>query len=120
LIQIKWVTGASAPAWIRASGLAVDEEGFLLANDYLQSTSHNDIFAAGDIVQMVGHTRPKAGVFAVREGKPLAENLRRALLKRPLKRFKPQKTLLSLISTGNRYAVASKAGFHLQGAWLWR
>lgn len=120
LDEILWVTGASAPEWLKESGLDVDEQGFIRANDELQSTSHADIFAAGDIVNVVNHPRPKAGVFAVRQGKPLTENLRRALLNKPLNPFKPQKTLLALISTGDKYAIASKGGIHFEGARLWR
>jgi len=120
LDEILWVTGASAPAWLRESGLAVDADGFIQANDCLQSTSHKDIFAAGDIVNVVDHPRPKAGVFAVRQGKPLAENLRRALLNRLLKPFTPQKTLLALISSGDQYAIATKANWHFEAALLWK
>jgi len=119
LDEILWVTGASAPAWLRESGLAVDAGGFINANDYLQSTSHKDIFAAGDIVNVIDHPRPKAGVYAVRQGKPLAENLRRALLSRSLKPFKPQKTLLALISSGDQYAIATKSNWHFEAALLW-
>lgn len=119
LDEILWVTGASAPEWLKESALDVDEGGFIRANDNLQSTSHNDIFAAGDIVHVINHPRPKAGVFAVRQGKPLTENLRRALLNQPLKSFSPQKTLLALISTGDKYAIAAKAGLHFEGAKLW-
>ena len=85
----------------------------------MQSTSHADIFAAGDIVHVINHARPKAGVFAVRQGKPLAENLRLALFNRPLKTYAPQKMLLALISTGDKYAIASKARWHFEGAKLW-
>ena len=119
LDEILWVTGASAPEWIKESTLDVDENGFLRANDKLQSTSHSDIFAAGDIVHVINHPRPKAGVFAVRQGKPLTENLRRALKNQALKPFSPQKTLLALISTGDQYAIAAKAGLHIEGAKLW-
>ena len=120
LDEILWVTGASAPAWLRESGLAVDVDGFIHANDCLQSTSHKDIFAAGDIVNVVDHPRQKAGVFAVRQGKPLAENLRRALLSRRLKPFTPQKTLLALISSGDQYAIATKSNWHFEAALLWK
>jgi selenide,water dikinase len=120
LDEILWVTGASAPVWLRESGLAVDADGFINANDYLQSTSHKDIFAAGDIVNVIDHPRPKAGVYAVRQGKPLAENLRRALLSRRLKPFKPQKTLLALISSGDQYAIATKSNWHFEAALLWK
>jgi selenide,water dikinase len=116
---VLWVTGASAPDWLRESGLNVDDEGFISANEKLQSTSHANIFAAGDIVHVGKHPRPKAGVFAVRQGKPLTDNLRRALLNKPLKAFTPQKTLLALVSTGDKYAIASKAGWHFEGAILW-
>jgi len=122
LDEILWVTGASAPDWLKTSGLEVDDQGFILVNQSLQSVNHKDIFAVGDIAHMVNHPRPKAGVFAVRQGKPLIDNLRRALLNRPLKAFTPQKTLLALISTGDRYAIAAKAGIHIEGAklWMWK
>lgn len=117
--EILWVTAASAPTWVKESGLAVDDDGFIAANDFLQSTSHANIFAAGDIVHVLNHPRSKSGVFAVRQGKPLAENLRRSALGRTLKSFAPQKTLLALISTGDKYAIASKSIWHLSGKYLW-
>jgi selenide,water dikinase len=115
-----WVTQASAPDWIRESGLKTDSNGFVLINDTLRSLSHPDIFAAGDIATMVNHPRPKAGVFAVRQGKPLFENLQRVLLEKPLKPYKPQKLYLGLIGTGDRRAIASWGRFGWQSPLLWR
>ncbi|MDB9320125.1 FAD-dependent oxidoreductase [Nodularia spumigena] len=121
--KIFWVTQASAPQWLKTTGLGTDEQGFILVEDTLQSQTHPEVFAAGDIATMVNHPRPKAGVFAVRQGKPLFENLRRALLGQPLKPYKPQEQYLSLIGTGDKRAIASRGAFTTpphQLLWCWK
>ncbi|TVP62465.1 MAG: FAD-dependent oxidoreductase [Nodularia sp. (in: Bacteria)] len=121
--KIFWVTQASAPQWLKTTGLATDDQGFILVEDTLQSQTHPEVFAAGDIATMVNHPRPKAGVFAVRQGQPLFENLQRALLGQPLKSYKPQQQYLSLIGTGDKRAIASKGAFTTpphQLLWCWK
>ncbi len=105
--KIFWVTQASAPEWLKNAGLRTDEQGFILVEDTLQSQTHPQVFASGDIATMVNHPRPKAGVFAVRQGKPLFENLQRILLGKPLKSYRPQKQYLSLIGTGDKRAMSA-------------
>jgi len=119
--RIFWVTWAAAPQWPQAAGLATDAKGFIQVSDTLQS-SHPQVFAAGDIAAIIHHPRPKAGVFAVRQGKPLFFNLRRALQGKPLKPYKPQQRFLSLISTGNPTAVAAwgPLGWHSPLLWRWK
>jgi selenide,water dikinase len=118
--EILLVTEAAAPGWLATTGLALDERGFLAIADTLRSIDDTGVFAAGDAATVLAHPRPKAGVFAVRQGPPLAENLRRALAGRPLRPFVPQRQFLSLIGTGDRRAVASRGRIALEGAWLWR
>lgn len=118
--HIIWVTGAAAPAWPRISGLETDAAGFIAVNAHLQSPSHGCIFASGDIAAMLATPRPKSGVYAVRQGPLLAKNLRRALRGEPLLAYRPQRTALALISTGDRYAVASYGPLAFDGAWVWR
>ncbi|ABA24562.1 Ankyrin [Trichormus variabilis ATCC 29413] len=121
--KIFWVTQASAPQWLKATGLATDERGFILVEDTLQSPTHPEVFAAGDIATMIHHPRPKAGVFAVRQGKPLFDNLRRKLRGQPLKPYKPQQQYLSLIGTGDKRAIATKGCITLpphQLCWQWK
>jgi len=118
--EVMWVTQAGGAPWLRQSGLALDDAGFIRVNDHLQSVSDPLIFAAGDVASWAGRPLEKAGVFAVRMGRPLADNLRRGVLGQPLRPYRPQRTWLALISTGDRHAVASRGSFGLQGDWVWR
>lgn len=121
--QVFWVTQASAPAWLKEAGLATDKRGFILVNDKLQSISHPQLFAAGDIASIVDNPTPKAGVFAVRQGKPLYQNLTRVLQNKPLKPYKAQKQYLSLIGTGTGKAIASRGNWGFgpsKALWWWK
>jgi selenide,water dikinase len=113
------VTEASPTKWFATTGLALDERGFLAVDDAL-CTSDPQIFAVGDCATVLPHRRPKAGVFAVRQGPPLARNLRRALLGEVPEPFVPQRRYLSLLGTGDGRAVATRNGWAAEGAWVWR
>lgn len=118
--EIFLATEASAAPWLGATGLKLDAKGFIEVRPTLQSVSHAAVFAAGDIASFQARALPKSGVYAVREGPILAENLRRAAQARPLKAFSPQRRHLSLISTGERYAIGARNGLTVEGAWVWR
>jgi pyridine nucleotide-disulfide oxidoreductase family protein len=117
-----WAGGAGAHDWIKASGLAVDERGFLLTNDFLQSVTFADVFGAGDCATQEGRRYAKAGVFAVRAAPVLAANLRAAIAGTPLVPFRTDPRYMALISTGSKHAVGVWNGLSWQGrlAWHWK
>ena len=118
--EIVWVTQAGGAAWLRDTGLSLDERGFIRVRDTLQSETDPRVFAAGDCASMIDRPLEKAGVFAVRMGRPLAENLRRTALGEPLVHYRPQRRWLALIGTGDRVAVASRGRLYAHGALVWR
>ena len=118
--EIVWVTRAGGAPWLKDTGLALDPEGFIQVTDTLQTVTDPAIFAAGDIASMVNHPLEKAGVFAVRQGPPLTDNLRRSVQGLRPKPYHPQRGWLALISTGDQYAVASRGRLGFGGAWVWR
>ena len=118
--EIVWVTRAAGAAWLKDTGLALDADGFIKVADTLQTVTDPVIFAAGDIASMVNYRLEKAGVFAVRQGAPLARNLRRSLHGQALKPYHPQRHWLALITTGDQFAVASRGWIGFSGEWVWR
>jgi len=121
---VLWATGAEAQAWQRDAKrrgtLAVNEPGFIHIDEQLRSTSHPNIFAAGDCAAWQPPL-PKAGVFAVRMGPVLAHNLRRAALGAGgLRAYRPQRDFLVLLGTADGRAIAARGPFSAQGRCLWR
>ncbi|MDI1285409.1 MAG: selenide, water dikinase SelD [Reyranella sp.] len=114
------VTEASASDWFAGTGLPLDDRGFFAVEPTLRSTGDDRVFAVGDCATVLAHPRPKAGVFAVRQGPPLADNLRRTLLGREPRPFTPQSRYLSIIGTGDGRAVATRGAWSVEGAWVWR
>ena len=113
-------TGAVAPGWPRAAGLATDAQGWVLVDTKLRSLSHPQVFAAGDCATLQDAAHPKSGVYAVRHGEVLAQNLRHAVNDRPLVDYRPQARSLLLLSCGGRTAIAARGGWSAQGWWAWR
>ncbi len=120
LDHMVFVTEAGAASWIRESGITLDSKGFIAVSLALQSLSHPTIFAAGDVASVIGAPSPKAGVFAVRQGPPLAGNLRRSLRGEPLVYLRPQRDALALLGLGNQSAVGIRGRLSLQGRLVWR
>ncbi|MEB3274167.1 MAG: selenide, water dikinase SelD [Prochlorothrix sp.] len=119
--RLFWVTDASAPPWLREAGLQTDDRGFVVVGQTLQSLSHPQVLATGDIATIQHHPRPKAGVFAVRQGQPLFDNLRALCQGRSPRPYRPQRQILALIGDGQGRAAASRGVWSLPfSSLLWR
>ena len=117
------VTGSESPAWLAGSGLALNGQGYVVTGPTLQSGSHPEVFAVGDVASRIDAPHPKSGVYAVRAGPPLLANLR-AYCSRPeaaalMKRYMPQAKTLNLISCGDRRAIATWGRRCTEGRWVW-
>ena len=112
-------TGAAPLPWLRESALAIDERGFVLVQPTLQSLSHPEVFAIGDCATLRDSPHPKSGVYAVRHGQALIDNLRRLVSGAPLEAYVPQEKALILVSCGARYAIAERGDWSAQGRWVW-
>ncbi len=115
-----WATSARGPSLLAGLGLPVDERGFLLTRTTLQTTAEAPVFVVGDSGTSLEHPAPKAGVYAVRQGPILWENLQRTLSGRSLVEYVPQRGFLSLLATGDRRAVLSYKGFTAHAGWCWK
>ena len=117
--RVLLATGPTAQPWLRPSGLQTDERGFALIGATLQSISHLDVFVVGDCATLRDAPHPKSGVYAVRHGEVLLQNLRNLVAGMPLVPYKPQKRALSLVTCGRRYAIAEWGGWTIEGWWAW-
>ncbi len=109
--------GSDAPAWLAGSGLALDEQGFVRVGATLQSATHANVFAAGDVIVRDDMPHPRSGVYAVRAGPVLATNLRAFVAGGALTPYVPQPRSLNLLATGDGRAIASWGTWSAQG-WL--
>lgn len=130
-----WATGASChsdlSSALRKRGVALSEKGWIRVDESLRSVSHPFVFAAGDCCSMElpggdgARSPPKAGVYAVRAGPVLVENLVRCLTfddgggtTRPLRTYVPQRDFLKLLACGDGRALGFRFGIPLYGKWV--
>ena len=114
-----WAVGAGSLETFRDSGLPLHEHGFVLTRPTLQTLGDDRIFAVGDCATLEDWpATPKAGVYAVRQGPFIADNLRRAVAGRPLRRYRPQPDFLTLLNLGDGHALGAKWGTSFEGRWV--
>lgn len=116
-----WATGATGPPALKAFDLPLDPSGFLATDRCLKTVAAGrPIFAVGDTGTIGGESLPKAGVYAVRQGPVLWDNIHRLLAGRPLREYRPQRSFLKLINLGDGRAIGEWKGRSFKGRWaMW-
>ncbi len=116
-----WATGPEAHPLARDSALPIDARGFVRIRPSFEVEGHDSLFAAGDCASLPGMGR--AGVYAVRAGPVLSDNLRTRMRGDPtaaLRRYSPQGDFLSLLNLGDGRAIGAKWGIAVEGRWVMR
>ena len=117
---VLWATSARAPQLLENFNLPQDEHGFLLIRNTLQSKAADTIFAVGDTGTLQGQHLAKAGVYAVRQGPVLWENLQRLITNQPLTHWQPQRSFLTLLNIGDDRAILTYRGLAIHASWCWK
>ena len=110
--------GSAPHSWIEQTGIQT-ANGRIEVDEHLRSTSHPHIWAAGDTAYFKPKPLEPAGVFAVRAGPVIAENIRRYSRDTEPTAFHPQSDYLKLVSLGKCRAIAEKFGITMEGRWIW-
>jgi pyridine nucleotide-disulfide oxidoreductase family protein len=113
-------TGYAPAPLLQKTDLGKSVDGSIHVDASLQSTSHPHVFAAGDCAYVSGHTMPKSGVYAVRQGPSLAGNLIAKFNGGALANYVHNPNALNLISLGDKWAIATRNGLSVSGKWAWR
>lgn len=100
-------TNSMTPKWLAKSDILLTKDNYILVNKSFQ-TNYKYVFASGDVIDFNNQNLKKAGVFAVRSGKPLAINIKQFILGKKLVEYKFNKNYLALIGTSKRSAIATK------------
>jgi selenide,water dikinase len=116
---VVWVAGAAALPIFAGSGLETIE-GFAAIEPTLRCVGRDDVFAVGDCAAWAaGPGLAKAGVYAVRQGPVLAENLIARAGGESLRAYRPQRDFLSLLNLGDGTAIGTKWGVTVEGRSVW-
>ena len=113
-------TGTLPPPWLADSGLALDEQGFIAVDTTQRSTSHDRVFATGDISARLDLSPARCGAYDRLAGHALAHNLAAAVAGGAPKPHHPSVSGLTLLACGDRYAIGSWRGYSFEGRWVWR
>lgn len=114
-----WAAGASPPMALRGFELPKTDAGFLTTRPTLQTTADAPIFVSGDVADFEAFKIPKAGVYAMRQAPVLWKNLQRFLSNEPLVEFRPQSSVMRILSCGDGTAIFDYKGISAHAGWAW-
>lgn len=119
--KIIWAAGAAPhPEW-KDFGISLSPKGFIPITQTLQNPEYSNIFAVGDSADWVKNPIPKAGVYSVRMGPVLLNNIKRMLKKGPsaaMKKYVPQSGFLRLLNNGDRTGIGNFHGINFRGEYV--
>lgn len=114
----------TADAWVLATGLkaaplaqtlAVDGSDGIPVTGALHHPEYPDLFAVGDCAHFLPQPLPRVGVFGVRQGPVLIDNLLARLDDRPLQTFRPQPRYLTILNLGDGTGLALRGSLWWHG-----
>ena len=113
-------TRADAPTWLRASGLALDDQGFITVDGFQRVISHREVFAAGSVSRRADMTHLASGTdtsFDV--GPALAKNLRSVLAGIDPTESMYKDKFIDFLSLGEKRVIANWGNWTAQGYLVW-
>ncbi len=96
-------------------GLARNEKGYAVVDQFLRATGHTDVFVIGDSTATL-----HAGMAqtAIHQARIAAQNIRRGFVGAPLRRYKPKKPSYA-IPIGKRYCAVLTGNIRIYGRLGW-
>lgn len=116
-----WAIGPKPHSLFLESGFSTDNKGYMNVNSNLRSISFENVWGAGDCVNVVNLNLKKNGVNAIKEAKVLYFNLKTSVYneKLALKKYKARKWQLAIYNMGNHIAIFHYGPFVFSGKTAW-
>lgn len=108
-------TGVRPAPLIAASTLTTDDVGAMVVDDALRSVSHPRVLGGGDCIALRSRRLPRVGVYAVRQGPVLLENLGALAAGRAPETFEPQSSVLLILNLSDGTGLLSWRGIVSRG-----
>jgi selenide, water dikinase len=115
-----WLSTENGPRWLKSTALGVDSRGFIAANNNLESSSHEGIFASSYMKSDRSDlTISKVSGYGTRIGKVLAQNLVRRFYGLPQLEFHGVAHPTVFISLGEKSAMILRGKWAVASGRVW-